>query len=93
MNRSVGTAICPHCKKGSRCEKGEDGVPELETTPCQGSDTCIKRLCPNCDASLCQGCKLMSCSAHMKLVDEGGSPERILLCEICRREREQSDAA
>jgi hypothetical protein len=76
MSALIARASCPTCHASGLADIGSDGRPELETSPCQGSDSCDARLCAACEQK-CSDCGLPACSEH--LVDVSGE----LLCCIC----------
>lgn len=62
---------CPACGAviDTEIQYDEDaGYCELDTTPCQGSDTCEVRMCEEC-AVKCFSCDLPCCEHHRTLVN------------------------
>lgn len=79
MNRQVAAAQCPTCGHRALADRDEDGFAELDTVPCQGSDTCCRHLCENCRIE-CDGCGLHACASHVTQIDGE------TYCWICARE-------
>lgn len=52
----------------------------LDTVRCQGSDSCIERLC-ECCCQLCPLCDLPTCEEHLKVVDG------VKMCEVCAHDQ------
>lgn len=79
MNRSMTAADCPSCRVNQVVERDEDGVPDMDLVPCQGSDTCKKPLCQFCRIK-CVCCGLHACDDHIRDV------EGDMVCDLCAKE-------
>jgi len=80
MNRQTAEVCCPSCDVWQRVDLDEDGLPDLETVPCQGSDSCTVRMCRACERR-CYCCGLAACHQHMQIQD--GRP----WCDLCLTEQ------
>lgn len=82
---------CKNCLVTHKGELNEDGHPEIETWPCQGSDSCQVRMCGDC-LQKCALCGLPCCAEHLAPSpdpDCGGE----MWCALCRNLTEEFESA
>jgi hypothetical protein len=78
MLRSISAEVkCPHCDRSHTVDRDEAGAPDLDLVPCQGSDSCLEKLCADCRVG-CDLCGLWACEDHIRTV-----PVNTRICDIC----------